>query len=113
MRAKEKPLTRQIAGGLFWVACGKGAQALLQFTVVIVLARLISPADFGLIAAALIVVGFSEIITELGFEAAIVQREKLEKEHLATAFAASLVFGCAAALLLFLAATAVSRFLIP
>ena len=88
---KKEESSDQIAKGLFWVTCGKGAQALLQFLVLIILSRLISPLDFGVLSAAMIVVGFSEIITELGIAAAIVQREKLEDRHVSTAFVSSLI----------------------
>ncbi len=102
--------SNQIASGLFWVACGKGAQAFLQFLVLVILARLILPQDFGVLSVAMIVVGFSEIITELGLEAAIVQREELEERHLATAFTTSLLVSFSGGLLIYLLAPFLAGF---
>lgn len=85
-------MTHKIMSGLFWTASGKGAQAVLQFIVVAILARLMTPLEFGVVGAAMIVIGFSEIITRLGLGPAIVQRGTLETRHLGTAFSMSLFF---------------------
>ncbi len=107
---KNQDSSNQIAKGLFWVTCGKGAQAFLQFLVLIILSRLISPLDFGILSAAMIVVGLSEIITELGLEAAIVQRENLEDRHVSTAFVSSLILSSAGGLLIYLLAPVLAGF---
>lgn len=90
--------------GLFWVTCGRCAQTLMQFLVIVILARLVSPADFGVISAAMIVIGFSEIITELGMGPAIVQRKNLYEQHLSTGFCVSIVLTIFAGILIFLLA---------
>nr|MBA2244395.1 oligosaccharide flippase family protein [Gemmatimonadota bacterium] len=83
-------LTRRTVGGLLWAAWGKGAQAVLHLLVLAVLARLLSPSDFGVVSAALVVIGFSAIFTQLGLGPALVQRPILEQRHLDTAFSFSL-----------------------
>lgn len=109
--AKKSPnFSGEIVSGLFWVACGKGIQSLLQFLVLIILARLISPEDFGIVAAAMIVIGFSAIITELGFGSAVVQRKNLEPRHLHTAFFVSLVFTISAGIIIYFAAPLIADF---
>lgn len=92
MAYERKGLTHKIMSGLFWTASGKSAQAVLQFVVIAILARLMTPLEFGVVAAAMIVVGFSEIITRLGLGPALVQRGTLEDRHLGTAFSVSLFF---------------------
>jgi PST family polysaccharide transporter len=72
---------------------GKAAYTLLQFLVVALLSRLISPADFGVVSAALVVTGLSTIVSGLGLGPAIVQRPQLERRHLDTAFSVSLALG--------------------
>ncbi len=52
----------------------------------LVLARLLAPKDFGLIALAAVVIAFLETFTDQGFAQAIVQRAELEAEHCDTAF---------------------------
>ncbi|NNE97700.1 MAG: lipopolysaccharide biosynthesis protein [Pyrinomonadaceae bacterium] len=99
-----------IMSGLFWVACARVAQTLMQFLVIVLLARLISPADFGIVGAAMIVIGFSEIITELGLGAAIVQREELSEHHLSTGFSVSIVFALFSGTIVFLLAPYLAAF---
>lgn len=72
---------------------GKGAYAVLQMVVLAVLARLLSPADFGVVGAALIVIGVSSIVSQLGLGPALVQRPQLEQRHIDTAFVSSILMG--------------------
>lgn len=83
-------LTRRTIGGLLWAGWGKSAQAVLHLLVLSVLARLLSPSDFGVVSAALVVIGFSAIFTQLGMGPALVQRPVLDQRHLDTAFSFSL-----------------------
>jgi PST family polysaccharide transporter len=76
-----------------WTLYGKGAYAVLQLVVVGVLARFVSPADFGVVGAALIVIGVSTMFSRLGLGPALVQRPELEQRHIDTAFTASVLLG--------------------
>jgi len=50
------------------------------------LAAILGPADFGLVAVGLIYVTFIRMLMEQGFGTALIQRENLEDEHLDSAF---------------------------
>jgi PST family polysaccharide transporter len=76
-----------------WVAWGSGAIAALKVVVLVLLTRLLSPADFGLVSAGLIVVSVSLNFSQLGLGPAVVQRAELEPRHISTAFLASTCFG--------------------
>jgi len=69
--------THRILNGLFWSFSGSGLQTILQTLVLIVLSRLLTPADFGLVNAASLLIGFSAIFSTLGVGPAIVQRKTL------------------------------------
>jgi O-antigen/teichoic acid export membrane protein len=86
-------LTRNTLSGLLWTAWGAGAHAVLQLVVLVVLARLLSPAQFGVVSAALIVINFSRILYQFGLGPALVQLPRLEARHVGTAFTASVAFG--------------------
>lgn len=86
-------LTRRTLGGILWMGWGKGATAVSQLLVLAVLARLLAPTDFGIVSAAMIVIGFSGIFSRLGLGPALVQRPELEDRHLRTATTVSLLFG--------------------
>jgi PST family polysaccharide transporter len=85
--------TNRTLSGLLWTSLGTGAQAVLQLVVLAILARLLTPADFGLAAAALVVVGFSAVFSQLGIGPAVVQRLDLEPAHLRSAFTISVLLG--------------------
>jgi PST family polysaccharide transporter len=87
-----------------------GAQAVMQLVALILLARLLPPSSFGVFAAALVVIGFCTIFSELGVGPAIVQRVVLEPRHIRTGFTLSLLLSFAAGSLIWLAAPLVARF---
>ncbi len=96
--------------GMMWVAWGGGVIAILKVAVLVILTRLLSPADFGVVGAALIIIGFSLTFSQLGLGPALVQRPVLEPRHISTAFLASTVFGLLVAGLVWLAAPLVADF---
>lgn len=101
-------LAHRTFAGFFWSLSGTGGQALLQVLVLAVLARLLTPADFGLVAVAIIVVNFTTTFSELGVGPAIVQRPRLEPRHERVGFTLTLLFGLVAFGAVQLAAPAIS-----
>ncbi|HVH69046.1 MAG TPA: oligosaccharide flippase family protein [Gemmatimonadales bacterium] len=93
-----------------WIGGGKVVYAGLRILVLALLARLLSPANFGVIGAALVVVGFSAIFSQLGLAPAIIQRPLLERRHLEAAFSASVLLGVLLGITLWLAAPLAARF---
>jgi O-antigen/teichoic acid export membrane protein len=77
-------------GGMIWTFSGAGLQASLRLILLLILARLLGPEAFGIVGAALVVVGISSILSALGISAALVQRPVLEPRHVQTAFAFAL-----------------------
>lgn len=69
---------------------GSQAGSLLVF---FVLARLLTPTDFGLVALANVFLAFMQLLLNQGFAQAIIQREELDAEHLDTAFWTNLGIG--------------------
>lgn len=88
-----RSLTHRTMAGILWMACSKGAQTGLQMLVLAILARLVTPADFGVVSAALVVIGLSSIVSQLGVGPALVQRPDLQPRHVDTAFTSSLLLG--------------------
>ncbi len=79
-------LKKKAVKGFAWnMLEGTGTQ-IISFIVFLVLARILDPEDFGLVAMATISLAFFRIFKEFGFAAAIVQREDLKTGHIDTAF---------------------------
>ncbi|MGH7526523.1 MAG: lipopolysaccharide biosynthesis protein, partial [Gemmatimonadales bacterium] len=103
-------LTHRTVSGLLWTAWGKGGHAVLTLLALVVLARLLSPSEFGTVSAALVVIEFSSIFSRLGLGPAVVQRPHLEPRHLQAAFSGSLLFGLATGGAIWLLAPQVAGF---
>lgn len=75
------------------------------------LARLLTPADFGLVAVAMSVVGLCQASTEFGFDLALIRDSNACEADYATAWTADLLRGALLAALLLLLAHPLSAFL--
>lgn len=91
---------RTITGGQ-WRMGSLVVQGLLHLMVGVVLARLLPPADFGLAALALIVIGFAAMVSDVGVGAAVIQRLVVTTAHLRVAFTLSVLAGVVIAAALF------------
>jgi O-antigen/teichoic acid export membrane protein len=88
-------MTHRTLSGMFWLLSGSGVQAILRIAVMVVIARLLVPADFGLVAGALVLIDFVEVFSDLGIGLVIVQRKDLEERHIRTGFTVSAILGLA------------------
>ena len=93
MTQPSQSMTNRTLSGLFWTSLATGANVVLLLLVLIVLARLLTPADFGLAAAALMVIGFSAIFADFGVGPAVVQRSELRTAHISSGFTLSVLLG--------------------
>ncbi|HEV8636016.1 MAG TPA: lipopolysaccharide biosynthesis protein [Chloroflexota bacterium] len=95
---------RRAAGGALWVLLAFAVSRLLGFASNLVLARLLSPTEFGLVSFAMIAIGAFTLLQDLGTPAAIVYGRRDVREvggtaltiNLAAALALFLVLGLAA-----------------
>ena len=95
---------------LTWSAIGLGAKGVAQFVVLAVLARFLGAADFGVVSATLIVIGFGRAATYGSIGPALVQRPELRPAHLRSAFALVTYGAVALVAALWLLAPVAARF---
>jgi PST family polysaccharide transporter len=86
-------LRKKAAKGVIWSVIHRWGKAAVSTVTFIILARLLPPEAFGLVALATVFTAFVEIFIDSGFGAAIVQRSELTPEHLDTAFWTSVLIG--------------------
>jgi teichuronic acid exporter len=79
--------------GVFWTGIGKYSNYFIQILLTVILARLLTPSDFGLIAMVLVYNGFIDTITEGGISSAVVQKKELTNNQLSSSFWFSLFIG--------------------
>jgi O-antigen/teichoic acid export membrane protein len=109
-RIAGKSMVQSAFHALLWRYAGTVFQAALQFVVGVALARLLTPEAFGIVAMAMISIGFARLIGDLGFGAAIIQYPNLTTKHVRAAFTGSMLAGTVLFLLLWLLSPAISRF---
>ena len=105
-----KDLRQRTVSGLGWNAGTQALAKALQFAVLIVLAHLLSPGEFGLIGMILIFTGFASTIADIGLGASIVQAQALSDEILDSVFWLNVAIGSALTIIFILAAPLVSGF---
>ena len=97
-------LRRRATTGVVIIGLSQLVRVAVQFGSVVVLSRLLLPAEFGLLAMAGPVVGFAALFQDLGLTQAVVQKKRLTQQEVSALFAVS--FGMSVALALLLLALA-------
>lgn len=76
----------------------------------IVLARLLNPEDFGMVALSDVFLGFAYLFADLGMGPAIIQRKEIDDDYLSTSFWVSVATGLAITFLLCAASPLIAAF---
>jgi lipopolysaccharide exporter len=95
---------KELIRGSIWMIGARWAARLIGLVSTVVLARLLSPTDFGIVAMALIIVGLLETIAYAGVDLALMRAGNDTREHYDTAWTVQLMQGVFIAALLLLAA---------
>ena len=82
----------------------------IQFVTSIILARLLSPKEFGLVGMVLVFMAIATAFVDSGFSSALIQRKELTEEDKTSVFLFNITAGLAMAAMMFWAAPAVARF---
>ncbi|MFB9865134.1 lipopolysaccharide biosynthesis protein [Rufibacter immobilis] len=76
---------RSVQGGFNTIG-GQAVSFLMNICSTVILARLLPPDDYGLVAMVTAITGFITIFKDLGLSAAIVQREKIDQQQVSSVF---------------------------
>lgn len=106
-----KDLSRKAVGSFLWSATSFGSSKLIMFLMTVLLARLLTPSDFGLVAAGLSVAAFLEIALDFGVGSALIyEQEKGITHRVRVAFTLSLIIAAVLTLLGIAASPLVATF---
>lgn len=94
-------IKHQLFSGVFYTALAKYSGVVISLVVAGVLARLLSPDDFGVMAVATVIIAFFNLFTDMGLSPAIVQHKSLEKRELSDIFSFTVWSGIGISLLFF------------
>ena len=65
-------LKERAVAGVKWNGISMGVVTTLQFVTLAILARLLSPSDFGLMGMIMVVIGFAHAFADMGVSSAII-----------------------------------------
>lgn len=103
-------MAKNLKSAVGWSALEQVGQYLAQFVPGIILARLLSPAEFGLIGMLAVFFDVTAVFTDAGLASAIIQRRRLSDDDTTSCFYLNVVAGTLLAGLLCLVSPLVARF---
>lgn len=103
-------LKDQAINGVLWNSVGKFSAMGIEFVVGIILARLLTPKEFGLIGTIMVVIALSEIFINSGFSQALVRKQDCTQKDFSTAFFFNMAVGILFFVILLLTSGPISKF---
>lgn len=101
---------RRLASGSAWMVAMRWSMRGIGLASTIILARLLTPADFGVVAMAMLVVGLLEVFGQTGQQFALIRHPAPTREHFDTAWTISVLIGLTLGSAVLLAAPLAERF---
>ncbi len=90
--AKEQGLVKT-AKGMAWMSAVTISDYVINLVMTYFLARILTPSDYGEVAAITVLVGFANIFWQLGVGSALVQKKDLSDDDVVTANTLNIIFG--------------------
>src|SRR5690625_896987 len=103
-------LKSQASKGVIWTAAERFGQQLIQAVIFVILARLLTPEDFGLIAMIMIFFAVSQSFIDSGMGQALIRLKEITDEDRSTVFWFNLLISLLFYGLLYISAPAIARF---
>jgi O-antigen/teichoic acid export membrane protein len=106
----EPTLKEKTAKGLFWGGVGNLVQQIIGMAFGIIIARILSPDDYGLVGMLAIFTAIANTILDSGFTAALINKKEIRHEDYNAVFWFSLFAGVGMYILLFFSAPLIAHF---
>jgi teichuronic acid exporter len=100
----------KVIQSLFWKLMERGGVQGIQFIVQIVLARILSPNDYGIIALLTIFISLSNVFIQSGFNTALIQKINVKEEDFSSVLYISLLVATVLYIALFFASPFIANF---
>lgn len=106
---EQNSLRNSVFGGFFWKFCERFLNQGVTFVVSLILARLLSPEDYGIVAIVMVFINLASVFISSGFASALIQKKDANDVDFSTMFFCSLICASVLYLVLFLAAPLVAQ----
>src|SRR3954469_5867693 len=91
----QRSLDRSLSRGIGWTGGMRWFVQVVSWTATLVIARLLTPAEYGLVGVAVVYSGFVEVVSDFGLGAALVQRRTLDADRTAQIGGLAVMLGIA------------------
>ena len=91
--SKDNSLSKGTKDGVIWNSINQFGTIAIGFIISTILARLLLPEDYGLIAMILVITSLSEVFIDSGFKSALIQFKEVDEKDYSTIFFFNLVVG--------------------
>ena len=105
-----KNLKQSVIKGIAWRSTVDISNLILQIVFTAILARLLTPADFGIVVMALLFIRFVKMMTQIGFGTAIIQSQDITQAQISAIFLIQICIACFISLFCYLAAPLAANF---
>lgn len=96
--------------GLIWKICERFANQIVSFVVTLVLARLLTPDDYGLVSIVLAIVAILQVFVDSGMATSLVQKKSADDLDFGTVFVSNVCISLVLYVLIFFGAPLLSSF---
>ena len=103
-------LKQKVFSGMVWKFSERILAQLISFAVSIVIARILSPTEYGLVAMVMIFINIANVFIVNGFNSALIQKANTDEIDFSTLFYCSLSISAVLYIILFLSAPFIARF---
>ena len=103
-------LTNKTLSGVKWNAIGRFSTQGISFVISILLARILSPSDYGVIGMIGIFMAIAQTFIDSGFGSALIRKKDCSDTDYSTAFYFNIVVGIVSYLILFISAPIIADF---
>ena len=103
-------IRQKVLLGVFWKFCERFLSQIVSFVVSIVIARILMPSDYGVVAIVNVFIVIANIFVVSGFTSALIQKRNADDCDFSTLFYCSLIISILSYFALFFLAPFISRF---
>lgn len=103
-------IKQKAVNSVLWSAVERFSVQIIQFIIGILIARILAPSDFGLIAMISIFIAIAQCFIDSGFANALMQKQERTEKDFSTVFYSNVLIAVLFYVLFFLLSNAISRF---
>lgn len=108
--SENNKLKKKAIKGVSWNALSSVINQASIFIVGIIMARLLDPSDFGLVGMVIVITGFANILQDMGFNIALIQKKDVNQDHYSSVFWFNICLGVTLMTLLIILTPTVANF---